>query len=173
MKKSYECDFGQVTNDRGHKARLKIEWRLTDGEFAMQGEITGSKTMSNSYGQCLDAMQEWLGGDPLFESMLSVWRRWHLNHMRAGCEHQRAEKWEDQPVYADKPTSAYVKHEDDTSSWNMRIWVPVERGGLLSAPCPTCGYKYGTKWLKEELPADVLATILDWAGDVRVMELTA
>jgi hypothetical protein len=29
--------------------------------------------------------------------------------------------------------------------------------GLLCAPCPECGYKYGTAWIKEEVPADVVA----------------
>jgi len=26
----------------------------------------------------------------------------------------------------------------------------------LSAPCPECGYKYGTEWLKRELPAEII-----------------
>ena len=30
--------------------------------------------------------------------------------------------------------------------------------GILCKPCPVCGYKYGTSWLKEEVPADVI----DW-----------
>lgn len=30
--------------------------------------------------------------------------------------------------------------------------------GILCKPCPICGYKYGTSWLKEEVPADVI----DW-----------
>lgn len=60
----------------------------------------------------------------LVEGLLDVWKRWHLNGMRAGCEHQRALGW------------TYNEHP--------------------SEPCPTCGYKMGTAWLHEELPADVL-----------------
>ena len=30
-----------------------------------------------------------------------------------------------------------------------------------SEPCPTCGYAYGSQWLKEEVPADVLAWLWD------------
>lgn len=30
--------------------------------------------------------------------------------------------------------------------------------GLLCRPCPVCGYKYGTSWIKEDVPQDVL----DW-----------
>lgn len=28
--------------------------------------------------------------------------------------------------------------------------------GILCKPCPVCGYKYGTKWLKEDVPDDVI-----------------
>jgi hypothetical protein len=36
-------------------------------------------------------------------------------------------------------------------------WVNPEEhpDGILCKPCPVCGYKYGTAWLKEELPADI------------------
>lgn len=30
--------------------------------------------------------------------------------------------------------------------------------GLLCKPCPVCGYKYGTKWQKEDVPQEVI----DW-----------
>lgn len=41
-----------------------------------------------------------------------------------------------------------------------RGWVrPSEdERGLLCRPCPVCGYKYGTSWLCEKVPQDVL----DW-----------
>lgn len=28
--------------------------------------------------------------------------------------------------------------------------------GILAKPCPVCGYKYGTKWLHEEIPDDIV-----------------
>ena len=31
--------------------------------------------------------------------------------------------------------------------------------GLLSKPCPTCGYPYGSAWLYDPLPPDVI----EWA----------
>ena len=31
-------------------------------------------------------------------------------------------------------------------------------------PCSWCGYRYGTAWLREEIPADVVAEIMTW-GD--------
>jgi hypothetical protein len=47
---------------------------------------------------------------------------WHLNDMKAGCEHQEALGW---------------------------------GSDSIGTPCPECGYKYGSKWLRRELPGDV------------------
>ena len=57
-----------------------------------------------------------------------IWTRWHLNDMRAGCEHQRELGW-----------TKYDEHP--------------------SEPCPVCGYKYGTQWLKEDLPESVVSVL--------------
>lgn len=39
-----------------------------------------------------------------------------------------------------------------------RGWVSIDESeqGLLGKPCSVCGYKYGSKWLKAELPEEVL-----------------
>ena len=59
---------------------------------------------------------------------LDVWKKYHLNDMHAGCEHQRALGWE---------RDGYDKHP--------------------SEPCPTCGYEFGTAWKSESIPAEVIA----------------
>ena len=64
--------------------------------------------------------------EDLWFDFLEVWKRWHLNNMRAGCEHQRALGWE---------ADGYDKHP--------------------SEPCPTCGYKFGSAWKAEALPEGV------------------
>jgi hypothetical protein len=40
------------------------------------------------------------------------------------------------------------------SEMRDRRWLSYTRHpqGLLSKPCATCGYKYGTRWLGEQLP---------------------
>jgi hypothetical protein len=58
---------------------------------------------------------------------LEIWHTWHLNDLKAGCEHQRALGWEEE---------GYDKHP--------------------SEPCPTCGYKYGSAWHKVEIPNNVI-----------------
>lgn len=45
-------------------------------------------------------------------------------------------------------------------------WVRHEEhpDGLLSKPCPVCGYKYGSAWRTEPLPAEVVAAVHRIAG---------
>lgn len=61
--------------------------------------------------------------------LIDIWEHWHLNDMKAGCEHQ------------------------DTVNYN-----DPEREFLLWAEHRKCphGYKYGTAWLVEELPQEVI-----------------
>lgn len=87
--------------------------------------------------------------------------RWHLNHLRPGCEHQRAAGWESEPINPALPTDTYGVHvEGAAPSWNLWGWIRPEEHprGLLGRPCPTCGYRYGTEWKREPLPREVL----DW-----------
>jgi hypothetical protein len=44
--------------------------------------------------------------------------------------------------------------ETKTSSW---VYPKEHPEGELTKPCPVCGYKYGSLWLKEEVPAEVIA----------------
>jgi hypothetical protein len=65
-----------------------------------------------------------------------LWDRWHLNDMRAGCAHQT-------PV------------GDDTSSQLAN-----------TPPCPQTGYRWGSAWLTEEIPADQLTAIVALADEL-------
>jgi len=70
-----------------------------------------------------------------------LWDKWHLNHMRAGKPEQHAfmrEWFKEHPGYSDY-------HQQCAA---------LENAGLLVVD----GYKYGTAWLKEDLPQDVI----DW-----------
>lgn len=48
-------------------------------------------------------------------------------------------------------------------------WVSIAEHpeGLLSKPCPVCGYKYGSAWNKEEVPSDVIAFLESLLGSLR------
>jgi hypothetical protein len=51
-------------------------------------------------------------------------------------------------------------HWDHIEKTERAGWIDVSKGGLLSKPCSICGYKYGTAWLFEEIPTEVL----QWLG---------
>ena len=146
-----------------------------------------------------------------------VWERWHLNDMRAGCEHQRGPDWdaskeltiysyrldneivkerrstEDRATASIKAGTTFTPTPRETLLANLphtfffndtattEIYTPnrpqyegdhynrpskVLRAGhtpvtehpegLLSKPCPECGYKYGTAWKRVDVPADVV-----------------
>jgi hypothetical protein len=57
---------------------------------------------------------------------------------------------------ADSPLSGLFeveKRETKLAGWVRQDEHPQ---GVLSKPCPVCGYKYGSAWLKEEVPSSVL-----------------
>lgn len=184
-------------------------------------------------GQCISALDEVvtfaLGWSrELAQRFKDAWQRWHLNGMRAGCEHQRAAGWKTCPGHhssepfhvevvdllekrgdearqlkkdADTLRRVCEQHDvqgdtraamidlaatlDDASAaikgqlpklgegprkvygaqrptieyrcgQNERLPMPCGAPDALSKPCPECGYKFGTAWLFEEVPADVV-----------------
>ena len=64
------------------------------------------------------------------ERIVALAERWHLNDLRAGCAHQT------------------VVHEDGPYGRRPSL--------ELTAPCPVTGYRYGSAWLLEPVPADEL-----------------
>lgn len=88
---------------------------------------------------CLEAyVVRWTESRAKVRRILEIARRWHLNGMRAGCEHQRA--------------------AGEHSAW---AGVYPEKG--YPAPrCQVCGYSYGNQWLHEELPAEIVEEIKSW-----------
>lgn len=69
------------------------------------------------------------------------------------------------PLYVaeDLSSTGYFK----PSETKTRGWLTPEEhpDGLLTKPCPECGYRYGTAWKHEDIPADVMAELrelLSW-----------
>lgn len=103
----------------------------------MGGVRDGYRSDYSACGQIVDdvaAVQDFAPGWTAQDvaSLVAIWRRWHLNDMRAGCVHVP------EPVREDSP---YGRRPDLTNT----------------PACPETGYRYGHAWLVEEPPADVLA----------------
>lgn len=215
--------------DKPSRNLCKVEWELKDGRFTMSAEIWQQNTRDILRGgQCVDEIAKLFPNDAKLQRMCKIWERWHLNDMRAGCEHQR-ELPEFQPRYepaleisvefhAYKALEAATEKDetgpeakllanlqafdvrpfhkvlmtqeradrlyawlggwaDQTTKYakghNLiinKVQIPLHHTypkdhplGFLAKPCPMCGYKYGTKWLKEELPEDVVKEIESWS----------
>lgn len=149
-----------------------IEIQYSHDRLSITGVI-GPLRSGNARGGCgqiRDELAHTKADTPWNAEMIAelgeIWDAWHLNDMRSGCEHQRAEGWDKRPIDPSKPLDAYGTHFEGQkqSSWNMLTWVrPDEHpDGLLTVPCPVCGYKFGTAWLTEEVPDEVL----DWLRDL-------
>lgn len=152
--------------------KVTIEWELKAGRFSMMGNIWNPRgTDIYSGGQNLDEIARLFPHNKKVQRMVEVWREWHLNDMHAGCKHQRSEKWHEVRIPKDElPNSKANRDERGIYA----IWVyPSESTdrwasekhpqGLLTKPCPTCGYKYGSAWLREELPPEIVAEIKSWS----------
>lgn len=158
---------GSRSNGHARAGKAFLTWTFADGNFSASAHVWDARGNDHFMGgQCLEEVCRAFPNDAQAQSILDVWKKYHLNDMRAGCEHQRAEGWNVRPIDPSKPTNAYGKHfpGQRQDSWNMLAWVTRDEHpeGLLSHPCPTCGYKYGSAWLKEELPPEIVATIESW-----------
>lgn len=98
-----------------------------------------------SCGQNLDEIGKLYPRDHRVQRLVAIWRVWHLNDMNAGCRHQRAMGW------------GTLKLED--GKWSGHIRSDEHPLGVLGKQCPECGYRYGTKWLTEELPREIIDEI--------------
>lgn len=114
----------------------------------------------------------------MVNSLLAIWKRWHLNDLNADCIHQRELGWAEKKIDPDKPLDTYSIFPGilDLSYSTRNAWVNIRYqdpdreptdavignshpNGLLTAPCPVCGFKYGTAWVYEPIPNDVLRTL--------------
>lgn len=87
----HRCILGFADYDgRGEPLNeCAITWALENGKFSMSAEVWNplrSDTVAG--GQCVDAVAALFPNDAKAQRMLSIWRRWHLNHMQAGSPAQ-------------------------------------------------------------------------------------
>ncbi len=84
-----------------------------------------------------------------FNNLLEIWDYWHLNGMRAGCEHQRIYKQMMTDLNIVDKSFFYVDNYDEV--------IKLSAFGH----CPECGYRYGSEWKHERLPTWIAVIICD------------
>jgi hypothetical protein len=159
--------FGKIDfNHSGRKnckVTIEVELRDTDKgkELSISGDIWNPReTDIYSGGQNLDTIIQYVK-TPKMKRIHEIWKRWHLNGLKAGCVHQREMKWNEARI---DPKELPNSHSNRDEKGILAIWVyPTEHeNGLLTKPCPVCGYKYGSAWLFEELPEEVIKEVESW-----------
>lgn len=139
-------NFGKVdAYGTGKKSNeITVEAQIKDGVFTASGNVWNSKhTDIISGGQNLDELKGYLKGNKEFENVYNMWKKHHLNDMHAGTIKQEealnkkfggvnANKYEEQVDYL-KSVGLY---EDE-------------------------GYKFGTGWLKRDIPEEDMKNIVD------------
>lgn len=101
--------------------------------------FTGKKLLKSEknllgWGQIYDEVKEIIPA-----RLYEIWKRWHLNDMRAGTFTQ------EEILRQAKASGIEFNDYDDTCNYLQRFDALVDDG-----------YKYGSKWLKEELPQEVV-----------------
>lgn len=151
MTKSNRYVLGKVDyNGNGrNNCEAAITWELSGGRFSMCAEIwQPNKRDILAGGQCVDTVAAFFPDNAKAQRMLAVWREWHLNDMTAGSPTQEA----------------LLKAHPDADSYEKRLMV-LQLAALNPDPEYLHNgkpYRYGSAWLKRELPADVIAEIETW-----------
>jgi hypothetical protein len=136
----------------GRYATVYCRIQITDGELSICG-VEGPLRSGNCLGSCGQinkglTIEKFAPGWTLelLQQFLEVWNRWHLNHLRSGCEHQRKMGWK------------YEGHHGDFVQLETKVpgCLRFSYSAFLGHRCPVCGYRIGSRWLKEELPEEVI-----------------
>ena len=126
-------------NDSEKGRRVFIEATLSD-----DGEFTACCTGPAIYwGQCLDRAQEELNiNDPVMLELVRLWKAYHLNYTHAGDKEQET------------AVKTYIKNH--TYNYDGVCNYLDNKKLLINE-----GYRYGSSWLKEEIPKNDLRIIMD------------
>lgn len=122
---------------------VEIEAQLTDDNvFTCSGTIWNSKkTDCIAGGQCLDEINTThLTNNSTFKKLYRFWKLYHLNDMHAGTPKQ------------EKILNDYFK--DSSYDYDTAVKVLEEHNCYIDN-----NYRYGSSWLKEEIPESDLLEI--------------
>ena len=145
--KKQTIDFGKIDfNETGRKINLvEIEIELrTDNVLSICGNVWNNlKTDIVSGGQNLDTLKPYFKHDSLFNKLCLLWKNYHLNDMQACTPLQMAHL-------------ETVHHKCTDSNWYDWACLELEKVELLTTTYKNKPYKFGSQWIKKEIPQDIL-----------------
>jgi hypothetical protein len=123
-----------------------------DGQLHITG-VEGPKRNGDCWGSCGQIDMGWRDdparwttkganfNDEQLAEFMAIWDRWHLNHMRAGSQAQM-DRLREHPITVTYPESHYDKACEALAAAGLHPDAD--------------GYRYGSAWKHEELPAEVI-----------------
>lgn len=136
--------FGKIDfYGRGRKINsVEVDVELSDkGVFTASGTIWNSKhTDCVCGGQCLDTIAKYIK-NPTFKKIHGLWKQYHLNDMHAGTVRQ-------EEALDAAGLTGYANNYRKCCDYLESIGLLVDDG-----------YKFGTGWLKRDIPAEDLEEI--------------
>ena len=139
MKKVFE--FRRNDSEKGRRLRIEVE--LTN-ENNFRACCAGPAIY---WGQCLDRAQKELNiKNPTFKKILKFHALYHLNDLHAGNKLQ------------EEAVNEYLK--DNSYDYN-KVCKYLESRNLLVVD----GYRYGSGWIKFDIPQDALKEIKELLAD--------
>lgn len=143
------CDYRGTGKKNGEAA---ITWELEGVHFSMSAEIWNPRKFDcDVCGQCVDTVAGYFPNDAKAQRMLVIWRRWHLNDMRAGSPAQEA-------FLRDNPIIDRLHYFEAACGALVAAGLQPDPNHIHAGK----PYRYGTAWLMEDLPSDVREEIESW-----------
>ena len=127
--KDFSCTLDIAIKDKNSFKSLSIVGTYFTGKKLLKSE----KNMLG-FGQIHNQVREIIPA-----RLYEIWKRWHLNDMRAGTFVQ------EEILRQAKASGVQLNDYDEACNYLQRFDAYVDEG-----------YKYGTRWLKEELPQEVI-----------------
>ena len=140
---------------------------LFDGEKLSISGVEGPLYNGNCKGACgqiVDSVKSITelaeGWTPdLVMEFVSIWKRWHLNDMKAGNHEQERALREMQVALFkkyDTDSLSQIAREEGKKDYYELACEYLKEKGLYESH----GYRYGTAWCREDVPEEVIAFLI-------------
>lgn len=132
MKKIINPVKVQTFNGRSFNVFIEIEY--INDKLSLCG-VEGPLKSGNAFGSCGQIQDHLLKEDKIFvkgfdykivRTIQQIWNRYHLNDLKAECEHQKELGWD------------YENYHNTVN--------------FIGESCPICDYKIGSAWNREKVP---------------------
>jgi hypothetical protein len=146
-----KCNY----ENKGLVNLAEVEWKLDGGNFSASGGIwntsSGSRRDYVTCGQILKELLSLFPEDQLLQRIVGVWEKWHLNDLKAGSPRQ------------EEFLSTKNAPKGDHYEWAIQELTDAGLNPDSEYLYQDSPYKYGSAWLKAELPSSVIAEIESWS----------